>query len=76
MGLTTTWALSACSLGWERQPLQDWLLLKHQLCEDKKIECMHVQPHCYRVRQMEPRHQLGRSSQALFLSDSALGALP
>ncbi len=27
-------------------------------CEDNNVSFMHVQPHYYRVRQMEPHHQL------------------
>ncbi len=37
---------------------------------------MHVQPHFYRLRQVEPCHQLGWSNQALTLSILALGAMP
>ncbi len=32
--------------------------------------------HLYRVRQVEPSHQLGLSSQALILSILALGGMP
>ncbi len=35
-----------------------------------------MQPHFNRVRQVEPCHQLELSSQALFLSIYALGAMP
>ncbi len=37
---------------------------------------MHVQPHYYRVRQVEPCRQKGWSSQALFLSILVLGTMP
>ncbi len=58
------------------------LLLKHQRlgrrfrCEDNNVAFMNVQPHYYRVRQVEPCHHLGWSSQALILSILALGAMP
>ncbi len=45
-------------------------------CEDNNIALTQVQPHFYRERQVEPCHQLGRSSQALILSILALGAMP
>ncbi len=32
-------------------------------CEDSNADVVHVQPHYYRVRQVEPCHQLGWSSQ-------------
>ncbi len=37
---------------------------------------MYVQPHYYRVRQVEPCRQLWRRSQALFLNNLAHGAIP
>ncbi len=45
-------------------------------CEDNNVDITHMQPHYYGVRQVEPCHQLGWSSQALFLSISTLGAMP
>ncbi len=45
-------------------------------CEDNNVAVTNVQPHYYRVRQVEPYHHLGWSSQALFLSLLALGAMP
>ncbi len=45
-------------------------------CEDNNVAFTNVQPHYYRVRQVEPCHQLGWTSQALILSISALGAMP
>ncbi len=45
-------------------------------CEDNNIAFTNVQPHYYRVRQLEPCHHLGWSSQALILSILALGAMP
>ncbi len=44
--------------------------------EDNNVAFTKVQPHYYRVRQVEPCHQLGWSSQALILSILALGAMP
>ncbi len=45
-------------------------------CEDNNSVFSYVQPRYYRMRQVEPFHQLLRSSQALFLNISALGAMP
>ncbi len=45
-------------------------------CEDNNVKFTNVQPHYYRVLQVEPCHQLGWSSQALILSTLALGAMP
>ncbi len=45
-------------------------------CEDNNVAFTNVQHHSYRVRQMEPCHQLEWSSQALILSILALGAMP
>ncbi len=58
---------------------KDRLLLKHHRrawCEDNKVAFTHVQPHYYRVRQVEPRQQVGWSSQAHIFSIKALGAMP
>ncbi len=61
---------------------KDRPLLKHQWldrrfqCEDNNVAFTNVQPHYYRVRQVEPCHQVGWSSQALILSILALGAMP
>ncbi len=49
------------------------LQLKHHLCrrfrgEDNNVDFMLVQTQYYRVRLVEPCHQLELSSQALFLS--------
>ncbi len=61
---------------------KDGLLLKHQWlarrfrCQNNNVDLMRVQYHYYRVRQVEPCHQLGWSSQALILSIVALGAMP
>ncbi len=49
---------------------------RHFRCEDNNVAFTHVQPQYYRVRQMEPCHQLEWSSQALILNDWALGAMP
>ncbi len=59
---------------------KDRLLLKHNCdrhfrCEDTNAGITHVQPHYYRVQQVELCHHLGRSSQVLFLSNWALGAM-
>ncbi len=53
---------------------KDRLLLKHQLCplfrcEDNNVAFTDVQPHLYRVRQVEPCHQVGWSIQAIFSSN-------
>ncbi len=45
-------------------------------CEDNNVDLMSVQPHYYRVRQVEPCNHLGWSSQALILSILGLGAMP
>ncbi len=45
-------------------------------CEGNNVAFMHVKSHYYRVRRVEPCHQLGGSSQALFLSITALDAMP
>ncbi len=45
-------------------------------CEDNNIDLMRVQLHHYCVRQVEPCHLLGWSSQAIFLSNLVLGAMP
>ncbi len=61
---------------------KDRLLLKHQRlarcfrCEDTNVAFTNVQPHYYRVRQVEPCHHSGWSNQALILSILALGAMP
>ncbi len=61
---------------------KDRLLLKHQWLdhrfqyEDNNVAFTNVQPQYYRVRQVEPCHYLGWSSQALILSILALGAMP
>ncbi len=44
-------------------------------CGDINIKFMRAQLHYYRVRQMEPCHQLGWISQTLFLSNWTLGAI-
>ncbi len=44
--------------------------------EDNNVDFTHVQPHYYRVQQVEPCHQLGWGSQTLFLSIWVLGAMP
>ncbi len=57
---------------------KDGLLLKHQWlahrfrCEDNNVAFTNVQPHYYRVRQVD----VGWRSQALILSILALGAMP
>ncbi len=43
-------------------------------CENNNIDFTYVQPLFYRVRQVESCHRLGWSSQALILSNWALGA--
>ncbi len=67
---------------WMENPTdKDRLLLKRQLCrrywcEDNDVAFTNAQLHYYRVRQVEPCHHLGWSSQALILSSLALGAMP
>ncbi len=45
---------------WENPTGKDRLLLKHQWlarrfqCEDSNVDLTHIQPHYYRVRQVEP----------------------
>ncbi len=41
-------------------------------CEDKTVNLTYVQPHYYRVRQVEPCDQLGWSRQVVFLSNWTL----
>ncbi len=62
---------------------KDRLLLKHQWldrrfrCEDdNNVAFKNVQPHYYRVRQVETCGHLGWSSQAPILSILAFGAMP
>ncbi len=38
-------------------------------CEDNGVELLRVQPNYFRVRQVEPRHQVGLSRQAFVLSN-------
>ncbi len=45
-------------------------------CKDNNVAFTNVQPHNYRVRQVEPCRHVGWSSQALILSILALGAIP
>ncbi len=45
-------------------------------CDDISVAFTNMQPHFYRVRQVEPCHQLGWSSQALTLSILALSTMP
>ncbi len=45
-------------------------------CESNNVAFTNVQPHYYRVRQVEPCHHLGLSSQALIMSILALGGMP
>ncbi len=45
-------------------------------CEDNNVAFTNVQPHFYRVRQVEPCYQLGWSSPALIFSISAVGVMP
>ncbi len=67
--------------GMENPTDKDRLVLEHQRldrrfrCEDNNVAFTNVQPHFYRVRQVEPCHRLGWSSQALILSILALGAM-
>ncbi len=68
---------------WMENPTdKDRLLLTHTngdrrfQCEDNNVALTNVQPHYYRVRQVELCHHLGWSSQALILSTLALGAMP
>ncbi len=42
---------------------------RHVRCDDINVDLMRVQPHCYRLRQVEP-------SQELFLINYAVGAMP
>ncbi len=44
--------------------------------EDNNVDFTHVQPHYYRVRQVEHRHQLGLSTRSLKMSMLTLGAAP
>ncbi len=43
-------------------------------CEDNKVAFTNVQPHYYRVRQVDPCDQLGLSSQTLLLNIYSPGA--
>ncbi len=68
---------------WMENPTdKDRLLLKHQWldhrfqCEDNNVAFTNVQPLYFCVRQVEPCHNLGWSSQALILGILALGAMP
>ncbi len=45
-------------------------------CEDNNVTFTNLQPHYYRVRQVEPCRHLGWSGQAIILSIWALGAMP
>ncbi len=44
-------------------------------CEDKNVAFTNVQPHHYRMRQVEPRYHSGWISQALIFSFLGLGAM-
>ncbi len=68
---------------WMENPTKkDGLLPKHQWldsrfrCEDNNFAFTNVQPHYFRVLQVEPCHHLGWSSQAQILSILALDAMP
>ncbi len=57
-------ATSMASSWMENPAYKDMLLLKHHCArrfhwENNNVNFMHVQPHYYRVRQVEPCHHLG-----------------